>query len=93
LVVHWAPEKVQNHYGQFSVKTPTPVHPLLKVGKPLVGFLVYSMYLNEKKTQKWQEKFCEYGPVSAQSDACFLVQNWSFFNIFTLHLQKHIRKT
>jgi hypothetical protein len=55
-------------------------------------FLVYRMYLNEKNI-KWQEKFDENGPVSAQSDTCFLVQNRSFLNIFTFHLEKHIRKT
>jgi hypothetical protein len=50
------------------------------------------MYLNEKN-KKWQEKIDEVGPVSAQSDTCFLVQIRSFLNIFTFHLQKHIRKT
>jgi hypothetical protein len=69
-----------NLYGQFSVKTPTLVHPLLKVGKPWQicwWILVYRMY----------------GPVSPQSDTCFLVQNRSICNIFTFHLEKHIIKT
>jgi hypothetical protein len=28
---------------QFSVKTPTPVHPLLKVGKPLQIWFIFSL--------------------------------------------------
>jgi hypothetical protein len=34
----------------------------------------------------------EVGPVSAQSDTCFLVQNRSFLNIFTFHLKKTHQK-
>jgi hypothetical protein len=82
-----------NHilYGQFSVKTLTPVHLLLKVGKPLQISFIFS--LQDVLELKWQEKFYEAGPVSAQSDTCFLAQNRSFLNKFTFHLEKHIRKT
>jgi hypothetical protein len=38
-------------------------------------------------------KFYKVGPVRAQSDTCFLVQNRSFLNIFTIHLEKHIGNT
>jgi hypothetical protein len=44
-------------FGQFSVKTPTPVHPLLKVRKPWQIWLIFSLqdvlerkkYKNDKK--------------------------------------------
>jgi hypothetical protein len=48
------------------------------------------MYLNEK-IKKLQEIFYEVGPVSAPSDTCFLVQNRSFLNISTFHLEKLIK--
>jgi hypothetical protein len=31
-------------YGQFSVKTPTPVHPFLKFGKPLQICFIFSLH-------------------------------------------------
>jgi hypothetical protein len=48
--IHPNPTKVSNfQYGQFSVKTPTPVHPFLKVGKPLQIWFLFSPVLERKK--------------------------------------------
>jgi hypothetical protein len=33
----------RDRYGQFSVKTPTPVHPLLKVRKPWQIWFIFSL--------------------------------------------------
>jgi hypothetical protein len=39
--------------GQFSVKTPTPVHPLLKVGKPFQNWFIFSLQdVPERKKYK-----------------------------------------
>jgi hypothetical protein len=82
-------------HGQLRQNT-DPSSPIIKSWKTfanLVYFQSNRMYLNEKNKKKWQEKFYEVGPVSAQSDTCFLVHNRSFLNIFTFHLEKYIRKT
>jgi hypothetical protein len=49
------------------------VHPLLKNGKPLQIWFIFSLQdvLERKKIQIWQEKSDEVGPVSPQSDTCF----------------------
>jgi hypothetical protein len=63
------------------------------VKKPLQIWFIFSLQdeLERKKIEKWQDKFDEAGPVSAQSDT-FLVQNRSFLNIFTFHLEKTSEK-
>jgi hypothetical protein len=72
-----------------------PSLPIIKSWKTFANLVYFksSGCTWTKKIQKWKEKFYEVGPLSAQSDTCFLVQNRSFLHIFTFHLEKHIRKT
>jgi hypothetical protein len=39
----WVKTFENNSGGQFSVKTPTPVHPKFKVGKPLQIWFIFSL--------------------------------------------------
>jgi hypothetical protein len=93
--IYRAAEIVQNDYGQFSVKTPTPVHPLWKVGKTLKIWLIFSLKdVLERKNIKLARKIrWRWSGECTKWHMFFGPKSVIFKHIlFTFYLGKHIKK-